>query len=146
MAADSRCSSGNMLLTHVDKLHRLKSGAIFGSAGDADIRAVVQLLDRVTPRCLPTRAALAALRCSVNGLLAFRGGRLYHVECYWYQTMTAFDAQFIECTLPYSAAGSGREYALGALATGSTAGEAVSAAILFDSASAYPVKELKIRR
>ena len=70
MACDSAWSDNSTLITRRNKIVRLKSGGLIGSAGDDDSRAVEALFDRVkTPAGLPTRKELLELVIDYVGIV-----------------------------------------------------------------------------
>lgn len=80
MACDSCWSSFGTQTVSAIKIQRLSSGALLGSAGDNDGRAMVQLLDKIRdPRKLPSRVELASTKLSFEGLLALPKGGVYYI-------------------------------------------------------------------
>lgn len=133
MACDSCWSSNGTQNVSMLKIVRLSSGALLGSAGDNDSRAMYELLDKVKdPRKLPSRADLAATKLDYDGLLALPKGGVYQIV-----TGKHTDAGYVEddeadfgcwpaATMGgYAACGSGADYALSAMDAGATAREAV---------------------
>lgn len=81
MACDSCWTYGDTQTVSHIKIKRLKSGALLGSAGDNDSRALETLLDGVkVPDKLPTREQLAATRVEFMGLLALPRGGVYVIS------------------------------------------------------------------
>lgn len=81
MACDSCWASYGTQTVSAIKIVRLSSGALLGSAGDNDSRAMYNLLDRIKdPRKLPTRAELAATKLDYEGLIAFQKGGVYLIS------------------------------------------------------------------
>lgn len=76
MACDSCWTYGDTQTVSHIKIKRLKSGALLGSAGDNDSRALEALLDNIkVAEKLPTRVQLAETKVEFMGLLALpRGG------------------------------------------------------------------------
>lgn len=133
MACDSCWSSkGTQNVSHI-KIKRLSSGALLGSAGDNDCRAIIALLDKVKhPDKLPTTAELAATKCDYDGLIAFPKGGVWHISTgkhddAGYPADEEADFGIWQATTMggYAAVGSGADYALSALDAGATAKEAV---------------------
>ena len=79
MASDSRSSDEyGMHLTNTHKIMRLRSGALWGAAGDCDDRAIVDLLTDVKiEEDLPSRAALAETKVGSYGILVLSTGAVY---------------------------------------------------------------------
>lgn len=141
LASDACWTLYESQTTALSKLQRLSSGAIIGGAGDNDDRAVIALLDKIkTFEKLPPKRDLAATRCSYEGVLVFPRGKVAMIviepqdeEC------NNYDAQVWEANLGFAALGSGSPYALGAMAAGKSAKEAVRIACKFDVHSRLPV-------
>lgn len=127
MACDSCWDYGGTQVVSAVKIHRLSSGALLGSAGDNDCRAIIELLDKVKSHVkLPTRQQLAETKCSFMGLLALPKGGLWVIssgptdEAGW----PAADSHDERDDLGvwnagtmggYAAIGSGSDYALAAM-------------------------------
>lgn len=78
MACDSCWDYNGTQVVSAIKIHRLSSGALLGSAGDNDARAIIELLDKIkSPAKLPSRVQLAETKCNFMGLLAFPKGGLW---------------------------------------------------------------------
>ena len=146
MAADSRCSdsTGGMHLTNCQKVFRLRSGALLGLAGDADARDVFALLDRATPRRMPTRHALAELLFDVIALLVFPKGQAFMVTCEYLELGSAkaghWAGEVLPMRDPLVAIGSGASYAYGAMESGATPTQAVRITCRRDLLCALPVQ------
>jgi ATP-dependent protease HslVU (ClpYQ) peptidase subunit len=147
MAADSKCTAGGMFVTKTTKMHRLPNGALLGSAGDADIRLLMDLLGRSTARKLPSRIELANTQTEFEGILAFPNGKTYLIDVYVndFEEMSEWTAQVLELEERMAATGSGAQFALGAMAAGKSAAQAVAIACRYDSNSAPPVKEIDVK-
>lgn len=152
MACDSCWSYDDALDTSQTKIKRLSSGALLGGAGDNDGRQLEKLLDKCkTPASLPDKAAILAIRCDYLGILVLPRGRVFKVgashvsEANWDKDFSE-DIGIWEVNAPFTAAGTGARFAMGAMAAGKSALEAVKIACRFDlnsrtPAYAYPIKQ-----
>jgi ATP-dependent protease HslVU (ClpYQ), peptidase subunit len=147
MAADSRCTDEcGSFFTKTRKIDRLASGALLGKAGDTDAREVVALLSRATYRKLPSRRELAETRTEFNGILAFPNGRVFYVGIEKAGDGDAsWTGEVIEVEERMCAVGSGYQFALGAMAGGKTAKQAVEIACRYDSYSQAPVRIVPLK-
>ena len=147
MAADSQASDGEDFFCRITKIHRLHNGALVGQSGDCDVRDVLAVLEKATPRKMPTREALWNTKTSFSGIVAFPGGKLYTVDIGRAKADEGeWCAQVIECKERMTAVGSGAKYVLGAMAAGRSAKQAVQIACRFDGYSNGPVIEVAVRR
>lgn len=143
MAADSRCTDEHLHVTSCQKIWSLKSGAIFGGAGGIDERDLLALLEKATPRKLPTRAQLAELKYDFTGVIVFPKGQVYtleseHVEHVgWTSAVMQIRDQFV-------AIGCGADFAYGALEAGADPIRAVKAACKRDINCALPVQSARL--
>lgn len=146
MAADSRCSddTGGMHLTNCQKVFRLKSGAILGLAGDGDARDLFTLLDRVTPRKMPSRAQIAELKADTVALLVFPKGQVFMVTGEFVERGLAKHGEWVGEVMPIRdpivAIGSGAPYAYGAMENGASPLDAVRITCRRDLLCALPVQ------
>lgn len=132
MACDSCWSSNGTQTVSAIKIIRLASGALLGSAGDNDARAMYAILDKVKdPKKLPTRAELAATKIEYEGLIAFPKGGVYMIASGRHDE-TGYPTDDSDCGVwqaatmgGYAACGSGGDIALAAMDAGATAKEAV---------------------
>ncbi len=160
MAGDSSFTFNGIVDTLSRKVFRLKSGALLGQAGDNDGRPLLDLLEGVrTARQLPARADILALRINFLGLLVlpsrsarlsgFAGeaarGTMFKINSalkppeQWSDANDGQDIGIWPIEAPFAAIGSGAELALGAMAQGATAIQAVKIACRFDIHSRPPV-------
>jgi ATP-dependent protease HslVU (ClpYQ) peptidase subunit len=147
-AADSKCTDGlGAFCTRAKKLHRLSSGAVLGQAGDTDIRDILALLNNITAKRLPSRKELAETHCEFAGILAFPNGKVFLIDVgvldfghdsEWYGSV-------VELQERYAAVGSGQQFAIGAMAAGRSAKQAVEIACRYDSFSQAPVIEEPVK-
>jgi ATP-dependent protease HslVU (ClpYQ) peptidase subunit len=148
LASDSCWAWGNTQTTSMIKLRRLSSGALLGVAGSLDDRSVVALLDKVrAPDKMPSRAELAATRTDFQGLLVFPRGKVL-VVCIEPVNEDGhhYDAEVFEVNRGPAAVGSGADFAMGAMAAGKTAREAVAIACKYDIHSRLPVHTMSLVR
>jgi len=146
LATDSCWTFGDTQTTSLIKVRRLASGALLGGAGDNDDRSVVTLLDKVkTFEKLPSKADLAATRCCFVGLLVLPRGKVVMIDIEPIEGYTHFDAQVWEANRGIAAIGSGSRYALGAMAAGKSAKDAVAIACRFDINSRPPVHTMALQ-
>lgn len=150
MAGDSCWSYDDAVNSLATKIHRLSSGALLGGAGDNDARLYAKLLDKVkTPSGLPSRADILAIRCDYLGLLVLPRGRMFKIagthlsEANWGGDFKD-DIGIWEINAPFAAIGTGRPFALGAMAAGKSAQDAVRIACRFDLNSRPPVHAIKL--
>jgi hypothetical protein len=141
MACDSAWSDNSTLITRRNKIVRLKSGGLIGSAGDDDSRAVEALFDRVkTPAGLPTRKELLELVIDYVGIVVLPKGRIYHVAINEPSDhQTHWTGGLFEIGESFHAVGSGSVHAITAMECGKTARDAVHAAINRDMHCRAPV-------
>ena len=149
MASDSSCTDDSgVYVGRIQKIHRLANGALLGTAGDADARCVIELLNKSTAKKLPARKELAALEVDFRGILAFQNGAVFYVDIYVWEIGEAscqWDAQVYEVDEGMAAIGSGEQFALGAMRAGKSARDAVAIACHFDSFSSPPVKVITVK-
>jgi ATP-dependent protease HslVU (ClpYQ) peptidase subunit len=146
MAADSKCTAGDAHITRINKVYRLTSGGLLGVCGDADVRDMVALLDKVrSAKSLPSRKALAETKTDFGGILVLRNGDIFDIEVGHYEDAKEWNAGAIEIKDGFYAVGSGARFALGAMAVGASAYNAVLAACKFDTASGGPVRAVALK-
>jgi hypothetical protein len=143
LAADSRCSDEHQMhLTNCQKIFRLKNGALIGTAGDSDDRAVRTLLGMATPRKLPTREKLAETKTGFSGILVFPKGQVFVVEID-YECRDG-DGEWRGSIDPISddvvAVGHGAQFAYGALDLGHSPQEAIRVTCKRDTTCALPIQ------
>lgn len=152
MACDSCWSYDDALDTSQTKIKRLTSGALLGSAGDNDSRQLEKLLDKCkTPASLPDKAALLAIRVDFLGILVLPRGRVFKIGA-THQSEAQWGAEFKEdvgiweVNAPFTAAGTGSRFAMGAMAAGRSALEAVKIACRFDLNSRTPAYHYPLKQ
>jgi hypothetical protein len=153
MSCDSCWSTYGTQTVSAIKIVRLSSGALLGSAGDNDARAMYELLDKIKdPKKLPSRADLAATKIDYEGIIAFPKGGVYMVvtgplnESGYQPEAAEADYGVWQATTMggYCACGSGADIALGAMDAGATAKEAVIIACRRNNYCALPVHIVKL--
>lgn len=146
MACDSCWNWNSTQTTSMTKIQRLSSGALFGGAGDSDDRAIIALLDKIKLAAkMPTAADLAATRCDINAVFVLPRGGVYIVSC---ESLDVNEINFKGTIWPanrgYAACGTGADLAIGAMAAGKSAREAVAIACKWDINSRPPVHVLRL--
>lgn len=151
MASDSCWTLGNAQVVSASKIHRLSSGGLLGQAGDNDQRSVAALFEKIKdPRKFPSRQELLGTVTEFHGLLALpRRGVWYIAICKtgpggWVED--GEDCGIWEANRGFAAVGSGSDFAIGAMAAGKTAREAVAIACKFDINSRLPVHSAAISK
>ncbi len=150
MASDSCWTCGDNIDSLMSKVTRLASGALLGQAGDNDARAVERLFDKIkTPAGFPSRDELLRIRLDYSGLLVLPKGRIFKIslthasEAHWGGDFKE-DVGLWEISGVIASIGSGRDYALGAMAAGKSAKEAVQIACRYDINSRPPVHTITL--
>ena len=152
MAADSRASDNDargVFVTKCQKIYRLANNCLLGTAGDDDSREVQALLGKCKgPKSLPTRAELAATRTDFAGILVFPKGQIYLIDIRMreYEHTGEWSGEVLESRERYAATGSGQEFALGAMAHGASAAQAVAIAAKFDLATGGPIVSVALKK
>lgn len=116
----------------VDKIFRLKSGGLLGTAGDDDARSLLDLFENVSCEDqMPSKEDLSETRVHFFGLLALPDSTLWYiqVEMVSYEHSDEWNGYIGKIAESIAACGSGGEIALGALEAGATVEEAVKIAI-----------------
>jgi hypothetical protein len=152
MACDSCWTYGDTQTVSHIKIKRLKSGALLGSAGDNDSRALEALLDSVkTPEKLPTRVQLAETKNEFMGILALPRGGVFiistgKVDEQGFPVDEDEDFGVWPATTMggYAAVGSGAEAALAAMDAGATAEQAVNIACKRNINCRPPVHKIRL--
>lgn len=142
MAADSRLADvDNTHVTHCQKIFRLANGALLGTAGAGDDRAVRTLLSTSTPKRLPTAARLAQTKCDFDGILVFPSGEIFMVTVGKSPgEQIEWNGQVVSISDSVIAVGSGGKFAYGAMDCGKSPKDAVRAACKRDLNCALPVQ------
>lgn len=150
MACDSCWTDGSGLFgTSMNKIVRLKSGALLGEAGDNDSRAVVRILQGVkTFDQMPTALELAACAVDYAAVILFPNGDMAQISITHYNDNGefSFKADAWPVNRGLTAVGSGGHIAWGAMRAGKTAREAVAIACDGDPGSKLPVHSFTIEK
>ena len=149
MASDSRSSDNGYIATRCQKIFRLPSGALLGTAGDNDDRGIRELLSKVKlPKMLPSRKELADTRIDFLGLLVLPRGHIFIVRIDRENWEGGFEwtGSLWEHKEPIAAIGTGDQYALGAMVAGRSAAQAVAIAIKFDTRCGPPVVAMPLKK
>jgi hypothetical protein len=151
MACDSCWSYDDGVDSLQTKIKRLKSGALLGSAGDNDSRELERLLDSAKiPSQLPTKGQIMAIRVDYLGILVLPKGRVYKIGA-THQSEANWNAEFKEdvglweISGDFTSVGTGSRWAMGAMAAGKSAVDAVRIACRFDLNSRAPVYQYQLR-
>jgi hypothetical protein len=152
MACDSCWASNGTQNVSATKIIRLSSGGLLGSAGDNDIRALVNLVDKIrSPSQLPSRRSLAETRISCEALLAFKSGDVWMISTgghddagYPIDDDADYGCWPAATIGGYAAAGSGADYALAAMDAGASARQAVEIACRRNIHCRLPVHTVKL--
>lgn len=130
LAGDTQVMSGDMRLPErVRKVRRLRDGRLFGWSGKvASAQRVAQALNKgeTLPK-LPVS--------DFKGILVDTDGHVFTIE----------EGELLPVNSDYTAIGSGREYAYGALAMGASAAKAVSVASSLDSGTGGRIDTVMLR-
>ena len=146
MACDSCWTLGDHQVTSLIKITRLASGALLGQAGDNDSREMEDFLKKVkAPKNLPYRKDLLDLKIDFAGLLVLPAGQIYRVNCREKPDDYNDEVGFTPISRKYAACGSGTMFAIGAMAAGKTALEAVEIAAEHDINTRAPVHVVRLK-
>lgn len=143
IAADSRSTDAHaMHFTNCKKIFRLANRAVLGTAGDSDDRDVRAILAKASPKRMPTREQLAALKMNFSGILVFPKGQVFTVEIDFveHESEGEWMAGIDLVTDEFVAVGHGAQFAYGAMEVGATPVEAVRATCRRDTTCALPVQ------
>jgi hypothetical protein len=144
MACDSCWTSDEAQTVSATKIKRLKHGLLWGASGDNDIREIVKLIDGCkSHNQLPLRSTLAGVRADCSGLVVFPSGRIFQIATA-YKTDSEDDLGVWEVNRGFAAVGTGCHLALGAMAAGRSAAQAVAIACRFDINSRPPIHKIKL--
>ena len=148
LAADSCWASNGTIDSLGRKIQKTKSGLVVGQAGDNDCRAIMELLRSIkSPTHLPTTKALMETRCDFLGLCVFPNGRVFKIASSnrLPETLDQEDVGVWEIAgFPYAAVGAGQELAIGAMAAGQSARQAVAIACRHNTSCRLPVHSVTI--
>jgi hypothetical protein len=139
LACDSAWSDDGRITGLITKIRRFDTGVLYGGAGAADDRALLNLLYQVSdPNDLPPYEKFWEIQNNLSALVVFPDGRVFLVE--------TGDDDCGVCPVDAPAAiGSGKLLAIGAMDAGMGAIEAVEIACSRDCYSRGPVHSLKLK-
>ena len=145
MAGDSCWSDDNhagLIFNLQNKIFVLRSGALYGSAGGSDDRELKAALeDVVAPEMFPSCKDLANMEDgNVDALLVLPDGAVWRVHTG--ETMGGVEP----ISLPFASVGCGQGIAVGAMAAGKSAFEAVKIVCDYNIACRPPVHTIKLKR
>ena len=144
MAADSRCSDDttHTFLTKTHKIFRLNNKALLGLAGEADCRDLIAVMDKCSLKKLPTKNELANTKTEATGILAWPNGKVFALEVHKVEDKEGeWSGGLFEVEERFFAVGTGQELALGAMAAGKGAVDAVAIACRYDNNSSPPIRQ-----
>ena len=140
MACDSQWTSAEMVLSSACKIERLPSGALYGASGYTDDRELKLLIAMVkNEEELPLASVLEKVTIECQALLILPNGKVFRI-------MTGDNAEVCPIEAPFAAVGSGQGIALGAMAHGASALQAVTIACDFDIYTRRPVHSLTLKK
>jgi ATP-dependent protease HslVU (ClpYQ) peptidase subunit len=138
MASDSCVSGGGTLWAKIAKVSMTSTGALVGFAGEADVREVLAMVDRIhSAQDLPSKREIASCQTEFDLLIAFENDEVYLISCS--EDNGRYTGYVNVANLGFAAIGSGGRIATGALAAGASATDAVLIATEFDCYSKTPV-------
>lgn len=141
MAGDSCWTEGERVTQLRTKVFRLSSGALYGAAGAVEDRALMQMLDNVKrPDQVPTAEQLAQISHDISALLVLPCGTIWEIHTGPEQS----DASACQFVAEFSAIGTGKEIAIGAMQMGASATDAVRAACEFNVYCRPPITALAL--
>jgi ATP-dependent protease HslVU (ClpYQ) peptidase subunit len=129
LAGDSLITAGETKLPdRCRKVFRFRDGRLFAGSGDG---VAIDILKIATRRCLP----IPRLK-NVNALLIFPDGKIAFYE----------EGKWSDVYAEYVAMGNGAHYALGAMAVGASAREAVRAGCKLDTHSGGRIHHVNLEK
>lgn len=150
MACDSSWTdSSDLFGTSMNKIIRLKSGALLGEAGDNDSRHLVKMLQGVkTFEQMPSALELAACCIDYAAVILFPNGDMAQISITRYNDNgeMAYCAGAWPVNRGCTAVGSGGHVAVGAMRAGKGAREAVEIACEVDNNSRRPVHSFTVEK
>jgi hypothetical protein len=152
MACDSCWSLHDSLVdTLSNKVYRLKSGALLGQCGSNDIRPMIKMLDNAkSERQMPSYDEIAAVRISGMYLLVLPNKRVFKFQT-TARAPDTWDDDLVDLGMwrverPFTAVGSGSDYAIGAMEHGASAEQAVRIACRLDINSRLPIHKHRLAK
>lgn len=118
------------VLGYTQKLFRLRSGGILGTAGDGDCREVIELFQDVeTQKDLPSKKDMIKTGTNFEGLLWLPDRTMNYVSISWDADAKGYEAGISGVLGKMAVAGCGGPYALGVMKAGGTARDGIKAAV-----------------
>jgi ATP-dependent protease HslVU (ClpYQ) peptidase subunit len=140
LACDSQWTSAEVVLSSACKIERLPSGVLYGASGYTDDRELKLLIAKVRrEEDLPLASVLEKISIECQALLILPCGRVLRI-------MTGDNAELCPIEAPFAAVGSGQHIAIGAMAHGASAVEAVNIACDYDIYTRRPVHSLTLKK
>lgn len=144
MASDGRVTEDASIFTNkLQKIFRLKNGGLYGAAGDADDRDLLDLLNKCKTK-LPTHKQIIALGIEFSSIVVDPDGTVHIIEASKAEKDERWIAQIYKLNEPFIAVGSGREFAMGAMDRGASAEQAVLTAIKYNNTCGGKVQSFKL--
>lgn len=139
MACDSNWSDeGGFIVNSQIKIQRLSNGMLYGSAGDVDERALLKILHKVkNANQLPTSEALRAIPEDLSALVVFPNWKIFTID-------TGKDGCVCPVQGEFTAIGSGRQVAIGAMAAGASAYSSADIACQHNIYCRPPIHQLRL--
>lgn len=142
MCSDSRVTEGTSVFTDkLQKIFRLKDGSLLATAGDADDSTLFGYFNKVKK---PTTKGIAGLMLRFEALVVKPDGAIMAYSCEKEEEPEYWKVSMIHYQDPYIALGSGAYLAMGAMAHGATAEQAVKIAIKHDSGCGGEIQKVKL--
>ncbi len=140
MAADSGCFNGGLYEGEVDKISILPDAGVIGCCGEYG--AILKVIEWLTAGGKPREKPRLSRDSEFTGLLVRPNGEVVHYQ---------LGLRPLRLTADFHAIGSGRQIAVGAMAAGASAEQAVRIACHYDQISMEPVttqavEELAVQR
>ncbi len=145
IASDSLMSQSGTYIDSHAKVKKLKGGIIIGHCGDSDMRGIFNILSIIkSPDQVPASRELIEAGVDCECIVVFPSKQMFLLMVIQ-DSSNRKEAHFVELNRKkFYAIGSGRDHALGAMAAGKSAKEAVVIACQFDLKSGLPVHTLPV--
>lgn len=154
LACDSLFTINSLAASYDKKIKKFKNGILYGASGDNDDRELILLLENflsgrpLTEINFPNRNDLLQLNCDLTSIVVIPPKftiNNFVEEIYVISTKMSDEGDFgvVKISHPYWAIGSGGELAIGAMAQGANAIEAVKIACHFDIYCYEPVHSIQ---
>lgn len=145
MASDSCSAAGGVRLFNMNKIWRLAGGCLVGICGDADSESLLRIIadgeEGILQGITLSRDELDDCGVAGEALVLTPTESVHYIQCgkKFCDHVLAMPANISE---PYFAIGHGKEIALGAMAFGASAEEAIECAALHSISTIVPVRRL----